>query len=144
MESMDEASLLKFVLFNTRNSQVIVKFLVENYLKAKPKLLKDLTTLVFAKMVELENQANSLNEKIALLYENLNKTEVDTNVSDDNFSIEDYYVTSNDLNKINSTTVITRYEKIYFKNIKASLIHKLNIYSHEIKLLKQLQLLFFK
>ena len=144
MESMDEASLLKFVLFNSRNPQIIVNFFVENYSKANPKLLNDLTKLVFAKMVELEDQANSLNEKITLLYESLNKTEVDTKVYDKSFNIENYYFTSNDLNTINSTTVITQYEKIYFKNIKASLIHKLNVYSREIKLLKQLQLLFLK
>jgi hypothetical protein len=99
------------------------------------------TQIITTKINKLQNKADLLNNKILFAFENINKTNNLQSVNRNNIELDynsnyyfDFMSQTDEKNQFNMNI----YENIYLKNIRDSLIAQLNIYLHEIKLLKYL------
>ena len=141
----NETNLLQFILFHSRHPQTLAKFIQNNMFVANKHF--NFTAILTAKLKNLQNKVDLLNNKILFIFENLNKTnylqsvnensiEIDYNRNNNNYYYYSSIISSNIDEKRNLSVNI--YENIYFKNIRDSLIAQLNRYLHEINLLKNL------
>ncbi len=134
-----KTNLLRFILFHCRHPLTLATFIQDNMWPDNEHF--NFTQIITTKINKLQNKADLLNNKILFAFENINKTNNLQSVNRNNIELDynsnyyfDFMSQTDEKNQFNMNI----YENIYLKNIRDSLIAQLNIYLHEIKLLKYL------
>jgi len=134
-----KTNLLRFILFHSRHPLTLATFIQDNMWPDNEHF--NFTQIITTKINKLQNKADLLNNKILFAFENINKTNNLQSVNRNNIELDynsnyyfDFMSQTDEKNQFNMNI----YENIYLKNIRDSLIAQLNIYLHEIKLLKYL------